>query len=85
MLMEDIFQDKEKRYPLDDAIRQLGYQIYRREKGKEAVWCKRSAVARAMADVTGEYAKAQNAFVYFTQTQIIRKHGVELEKIMEQV
>ena len=78
------FADRSNRYPLDAAIRKLGYQIYERKKGKEVLWCKHSAMARAAADVTGNYVGAQNSMVYYTQGQIVKRYEDEIEKMLEE-
>ena len=87
MLMDDshAFLDRTGRYPLDAAIRKLGYSIYERKKGQEPQWCKRSHLALTAAQLTGEYVKAKDAFVYFSQSAIVRKHGREIDKILDEV
>ena len=84
MLADDshAFLDRSGRYPLDAAIRKLGYQIHARKNGQQPVWCKRCYVAQALAHLADEQL---HSIHYLTQQEVLKRHGRELDKIMHGV
>lgn len=56
------FQDNTGRFPIDSVLRNNGYKIYSRRKGKEAEWLKGGAVfPQKIAERTIDFYELEKA------------------------